>query len=101
MIIDDFDLFRIAILLDETDPPLGVDPHRMLALAIARQLFQPIARRGPKIIQRPGRVDQGQQLLCATNKLCRKTLSNGSSVHCFGPLVPERPDHSPPPLFVS
>ena len=36
---------------DETDPPLIVDPYRVLPLPIRPQGFQPIAWRNPEITE--------------------------------------------------
>jgi hypothetical protein len=36
VVINNFDLFRPAVTPDKTDPPLIVDPHRMLPAAVAR-----------------------------------------------------------------
>jgi len=39
MIVNDFDLVRVAISPYKTDPPLFVDADRMLSLTVASQGF--------------------------------------------------------------
>jgi hypothetical protein len=43
MIVDDFDIVRVAVLPTKTNPPLIVDPHAVLTLAIPFQGFEPIS----------------------------------------------------------
>jgi hypothetical protein len=54
VIVDDFDVVRIAVLPAEADPPLIVDPNAVLARAVADQGF----RRDAQIVNRAGGVDQ-------------------------------------------
>ena len=51
MIVDDFDIERIAAVPGETNAPLIVDPDTHLPLPIAPQLFQPIAGRIAQIVE--------------------------------------------------
>jgi hypothetical protein len=43
MIVDDFDIVRVAVLPAKTNPPLIVDPDAVLTLAIPFQGFEPIS----------------------------------------------------------
>jgi hypothetical protein len=43
MVIDDFDLMRMAVPPDETNAPLIIDPDAMLACTIALEGFETIA----------------------------------------------------------
>jgi hypothetical protein len=52
VIVRDFDLKGISIAPGEADPPLVVDPDAMLPFAAPLQLFQAIARRHAKILER-------------------------------------------------
>ncbi len=45
MIVNNFNIVGIAITPDKAQAPLVVNPYAMLASPIARQRFQPIARR--------------------------------------------------------
>ena len=51
MIVDDFDLKRIAVAPSETNSPLLIDADRMLPPAIARQCFEAVSRRHTQILQ--------------------------------------------------
>ena len=49
MVIDDFDLGRIAVLPAETDSPLIIDANTILTMPISRESFQSISRWDPQI----------------------------------------------------
>jgi hypothetical protein len=52
-----------AILPNETDPPLVVDPYAVLTFPIPLEGFQMVARRYGKVAQGFGRVDLSQLAL--------------------------------------
>jgi hypothetical protein len=56
MIVHDLDLLRPLIAPPEDDPPLVVDPDRMLAGEVAAQCFQAVPGRRCKIAKRRGVV---------------------------------------------
>ena len=56
MVIDNFNVVRIAITPDEAQPPLVIDADAVLALPIALQCFQPVAGQGGEIFQARCRV---------------------------------------------
>src|SRR5580693_6633230 len=51
MIIDDFNVKRVAFEPMETESPLIVDSNAMLALAISRQCFQAISGRETQVVK--------------------------------------------------
>lgn len=56
MIVNNIDLIGMAVLPDETDPPLCIDADAVLAPAISLQGLQPVARREAQKGQLGGRV---------------------------------------------
>jgi hypothetical protein len=60
MVINKFDIIRMAILPVEAYPPLIVDPDAPLAFSLAKQLFQPVSRWYAKKFQGCRAVDLGQ-----------------------------------------
>ena len=51
MVVDDFDIERLATLPAKADAPLIVDTDTVLPRTIAAELFKPIARWGEQIAQ--------------------------------------------------
>jgi hypothetical protein len=51
MVVDKFDIVRIAILAAKANTPLVVDANGMPPSATAGECFQPVAGRGSQIIQ--------------------------------------------------
>lgn len=49
MVIDDFDIGRIAVLPAETDSPLIIDSNTVLTVPISSEFFQSISRWDPQI----------------------------------------------------
>jgi hypothetical protein len=52
MVIDNFNVVRIAITPDEAQPPLVIDADAVLSGAVAGQRLQVVGRRLPEILQR-------------------------------------------------
>jgi hypothetical protein len=57
VVVDDFDLVRMAFSPNETNSPLIIDANRMLSLPFAPQGFKPVARRYAKVVQTFRAVD--------------------------------------------
>jgi hypothetical protein len=57
MIVHDLDRFRALWSPTEADAPLLIDPDGILTAAIAPQGFEPISRRGTKVIRTGRGVD--------------------------------------------
>jgi len=58
MVVDDFDLVRMAFSPDETDSPLIVDADRVLSVTFSPQRFKPVAWRDTKIVEPLCVIDQ-------------------------------------------
>ncbi len=52
MIVDNFHVFHITIVPNETDPPLIIDANAMLAKSITLQSFESVAGRYTQLAQR-------------------------------------------------
>ncbi len=57
MIVDDFNVMRIAVRPPKAHAPLIVDPNAVLAEAVAVQFLQAIPWRKPQFIETNGGVD--------------------------------------------
>src|SRR5437868_12824238 len=60
VIIDDLDLVRMAFLPDKANPPLIVDPDRVLPASITSESLKPIGGRHTQIIEPSGIVEKTQ-----------------------------------------
>lgn len=58
MVVDDLDLLGIRAVPAETNPPLVVDPDRVLASPAAAQRLQPVARRQAEEGEFDGGIDE-------------------------------------------
>ena len=92
MVVHHLDLLRFAVLPDEADPILVVDPDAVLALPIAVKSLKVIARERAEVIEALGGVQLRQLPL--------RNPGNGSEPprrvslkQCLGVSVPEGPDH--------
>jgi hypothetical protein len=61
MVIDNFNVVRIAITPDEAQPPLVIDADAVLSGPVPGQRLQVVGRRLPEILQ-PGCRSQRAQL---------------------------------------
>jgi len=85
VIVDDFDVMRIAIAPAEADAPLAVDADAVLSFAIALQRFQPVARRRLQVDavlqpDAPAAVDRAleiEELTAVLDGLTNNALSGG------------------------
>ena len=95
MIVHDFYIDRSwrAIRPLETDPPLIIDPHAVLAFAVALQRFEPIARKRREIPDRRGgfQLIQLQFGLSGETRECFYELALGELP---GALVAKAHDHA-------
>lgn len=60
MVVRDFNFVGVAILPDETDPPLVIDSNAVLSLAVSAQRFESVAGRHRQVMQFLGCVEHGQ-----------------------------------------
>jgi hypothetical protein len=92
VVVHHFDLLRFAVLPDEADPILVVDPNAVLPLPIAGKSLKAIARERAEVVEALGGVQLRQLPL--------RDPGNGSEPPRRVPLkqglgvsAPERPDH--------
>jgi len=81
MVINDFDIIRMAVLPFEAYPPLIVDPDAPLAFSLTNQLFHPVSRRYAKKFQSCRAMDLGQfaksyQMYVLRQSGCKCTLKD-------------------------
>jgi len=50
MIVHELDVVGVSVAPDETDPPLVVDPDRMLSAPVASKRFQAVAGRDAQVV---------------------------------------------------
>lgn len=96
MVIDDLDVLG-PVVPDEADPPLIVDPDRMLPGPLALQRLQPVPRGHAKVGQHGGGGDHVELPVCdpidrPEGRSLDPTEQGG------GPLAAERSDHTGPRL---
>jgi hypothetical protein len=58
MIVDDFDMRWSSLIPDKADPPLIIDPNRMLSPTVRSECFEPIARGHSKFAEHPGLIQK-------------------------------------------
>jgi hypothetical protein len=78
---------------DEADAELIVHADRVLALAVALEGLQSIARRGSQILQRHGRLEVLKLSARNLEQIGRKALLGFALEGCFSLRVFEAPDH--------
>jgi len=93
VIVNQFDLMEPAIPVDEANPPLLIDPYRMLTGAVASQGVQPVAGRAAQVVKRCCGIDQPQLSQGRLCQFARNTLGHVFPEYRFSPPVPERFDH--------
>ena len=96
MIIDNLDVRRTVFRPSKANPPLVVDPDRMLASSILGQRLQTIARRNSQIVELLGGF-KGFKLPASHRKyLNRKALRTKPIKNRLSDFVLEASDHDPP-----
>jgi hypothetical protein len=93
MVIADFDIFGLSISPMEADAPLVVDPDRVLTAPVAGERLQPIARRGPQILQTLSPVDKTQLLQRRSLDVGREPAGTPTGPYSLGLAISETPDH--------
>ena len=92
MVVHHLDLLRVAVLPDEADPILVVDPNAVLPLPIAGKSLKVIARERAEVVEALGGVQLRQLPLRnpgnGSEPPRRVSLKQG-----LGVSVPEGPDH--------
>lgn len=94
MIIDDFDLERVAIAELEANSPGTIRGHRPLALPIASELVQADTLQGAQVLQRRGGIQRRQELACRVDikapVLCRLAVFRKAASRGVAPGLDHR-----------
>ena len=92
MIIDNFDVFGIAVVKPENQPPRAIDRHRPLALAIAGQTMQTHRFQRRDVFNRP-RYPQNLQTCHRLSDIHPAKLRLPVNREAFGRAVGEAHNH--------
>jgi hypothetical protein len=101
MVIDDLDPIGTAIVPNETDAPLVVDPDTMLTRPVAAQRLQSIARRGGQVTQFVRLMKLPQLPLRRTLDVPRQPPRKAAMEQSLGISVGKRTNHSPICIYAS
>jgi len=71
VVVDDFDIMRIAGLPAEANPELIIDPYAVLTSSILVQSFKVVARRDCKIREFDGRIENCKLFPGTSTQICR------------------------------
>jgi hypothetical protein len=100
VVVHDLDLLCIAILPNEADPILIIDPDAVQPSPISRERLQVIARERAQVVESLRRV-QLQELSLSDAGNAPKPSRRIALEERFGFSVPEAPDHPSRVLRVS
>ena len=93
VVIDNLHVIRIALVPAKADASLIVDPDAMLTRPAARELFEPVARRHPKIRQDLRRIQHQELPTRDPLEIPRPAPGRLAVEDLLGLPVPEAPDH--------
>src|ERR1700733_260990 len=94
MVIENFNVVRVATPPDKAKPPLVVDADAVLSDPVASQRLQMVARRLPEILQ-PGCRRQCTQLAArCLGQVAREALRHPVRPDRCGALIGEGSDHN-------
>ena len=83
MIVDDFDMGRSSLIPYKADPPLIIDPNRMLSLTVGSKCFEPVARWHPKIAEHPGLIQETKLSQRDVLDVCRQSSASAAGPDQF------------------
>lgn len=93
VVINDFNIRRTVVSPDKANPELVVYPDRILALAIAAQGFEMVARRRPQVAEIFGRIQVAQFPARAFDQVSRESFRRFAIEQGPGKFAAEAPDH--------
>ncbi|KAK0352875.1 hypothetical protein LTR94_019054 [Friedmanniomyces endolithicus] len=93
MVIADFDIVAASVAPAETDPPLLIDPDRILPAPVARQGLQPVAGWYAKLVQRQASIQQTQLSQRRLLDIARQPPRSLTAPDLFRFTVAETADH--------
>ena len=94
MVVDKFNVLRMAVDPRKTNAPLIVHPNTVLSRAIPAESLQSVARRKAEIVQSHRRVDVAQLPQHHAAKIRRVTPDRLPLPQAPGVTIGEAPDHS-------
>jgi len=93
VIVDDFNVVRVAVGPPEAHAPLVVDPNAVLAEAVAVQFLQAIPWRKPQFVEANGSVDLHELPQHDTPQIHRKMTDGFAAPQALGVSVRKTSDH--------
>jgi hypothetical protein len=93
MIIDDFNIVRIASSPSKANPPALIDTDAMLSLPITNEFLKAVSGRNTQIIQHSGNIEDLQLAACASLDLRWKLSRESTAEDPLCLLVRKTPDH--------
>jgi hypothetical protein len=93
VIVDDFNVVRVAVRPPKAHTPLIVDPNAVLAEAVAVQFLQAIPRRKPQFIEANCSVDLHELPQHDTPQIRRKMTDGFAAPQALGVSVRKASDH--------
>lgn len=94
MVVGNLDIECLTVSPYKAYPPLIIDADAVLALAVARQGLQPIARRLAQVVKSLGGVDRQELGSGSLLNLRRQSANAKTSEDRGGALVAKRLDHA-------
>jgi hypothetical protein len=94
MVVNDFDIFGVAVVPQETHTPLIIDTDAPLACSTSPQSLQPVSRRHSQSVDGHGRVQHGELALRNTQKVRGKALGSLPIPHRLRPAPFEALDYA-------
>jgi hypothetical protein len=92
VVINEFNVRRVAARPDEADSPLVVHANAVLVFAVAFELFQPVSRRNAQIIKRLCRIEDQQFSQCRSLNIQRQTFDAVAMKETLSPTITKTSD---------
>src|SRR5690348_14521434 len=94
MVVDDFNFMGIAVLPEEADAPLVIDPDAVLTFAVTFQGFQAIRGRNTKVFQGRRSIEHAEFAARDLLDIGRQLPGSRSVPDLLRLLVGKAPDHA-------
>src|SRR5215470_18306238 len=93
VVVDNFNIVRIALPEGKANPPAGIDPHRPLTRSIPLEFMESYAFERTEILQSLGDVQGRQQIYRRGEIQAAKLVGRFALPHPAARRVTPRPDH--------
>ena len=93
MVVNDFDLTRIAVLPSKTNAPLIVDPDTVLPSTLSAKLLESVSGRDAQILEDLRGIDDHQLAQHCVLELARISANPLPLEEPLGVPIAEAPDH--------